>query len=268
PRGGRRGRRDPVPRGLRASAVGTPLPPRRGDLASTESGSSAARAPLGTGLARRNARRPGLRHGGRGRAAGERAHLRSPPAHGGRDRRDTRARKLHLPPAPPRGADVYPRRLQSRPPVGLGRRSDGARLRVVRDRRPRPRCREVPRGPALVVFPLRPRIRERAGGVPRVVRCGGERSETAAGPRLRGVVPRRVRGPPGAAVPPRLGGAHRRSGATRRGAARPATLSSPASRGASVRCASTKGSAGPSTGRPWAERCGGWPVLPPPIARA
>src|SRR5439155_181158 len=34
----------------------------------------------------------------------------------------------------------------------------------------------------------------------------------------------------------RLGGAHRTSGATRQGAARPATLSSPASRGASVPC--------------------------------
>src|SRR5205814_9865820 len=122
-----------------------------------------------------------------------------------------------------------------RPPVGLGRRPDGARLRVVRDRRRRPRCREVPRGPALVVFPLRPRIRERAGGVPRVVRCGGERSEAAAGPRLRGVVPRRVRGPPGAAVPPRLGGAHRTSGATRRGAASPSSLSATSSLVGSVR---------------------------------
>src|SRR5439155_1265153 len=160
------------------------------------------------------------------REAGERAHLRSPPADRGRDHRHARTRTLRLRAPPPRGTGVHPRGLQIRPLVGLGRRSHGARFWVVRDRRPRPRCREVPRRPAVVVFSLRPGIRERAGGVSRVVPCGG--SEAATGPRLRGAVPRRARGASCAAVPPRLGRAHRTSGAAGGGAARRATLSPPA----------------------------------------
>ncbi len=136
---------------------------------------------------------------------------------------------------PPRGPNVHPRRFQSRPLVGLGRRSDGARLRVVRDRRPGPRCREVPRGPALVVFPLRPGIRECGGGLESYGAEGGDARllRTRVYEALFLVVLAAHRVP-----------LHHPGWAERtvrlvqqgRGAARRATLSPPTSRGGTMRC--------------------------------